>query len=63
MPSSRFSSLMQQLSELPHGDLKLIAVKIKAKVSHTPHPSEADYCDAIHEAATELVRECGDAGA
>lgn len=47
-------SAMKEIVELNHGDLKEFAVVVKGKLTRTGSPNEADFIDAIYEAALSL---------
>ncbi len=47
-------TVMRAIVELSHGDLKAFAIGVKGKLTRTGNPNEADFVDAIYEAALEL---------
>lgn len=48
---------MQEIVELNHGDLKEFAVRVKGKLTRSANPTEADFVDAVFEAALDLMQE------
>ena len=52
--SPELTNAMKDISDLRHGDAKKFAILVKGKLTRTPAPSEADFIDAIYEAAVEL---------
>lgn len=48
-------SAMNVVRNLNHGDLKTFAILVKGKLTRTGTPNEADFVDAIYEAAVELA--------
>ena len=48
---------MLGIIELHHGDLKELSKLVKGNLTRTAAPSEADFVDAIYEAAVTLSEE------
>lgn len=56
MADSVFHALMEGVADLPHGDLKQFATRVRSQLTGRPNPCDADFCDAIYEAAKALAR-------
>ena len=52
--AATFTNAMSDVRDLNHGDLKTFAIMVKGKLTRTAAPSEADFIDAIYEAAVDL---------
>lgn len=50
-------STMEEIVGLRHGDLKEFAAGIKGKLTRSANPSEADFIDAVFDAALDLMQE------
>jgi len=60
--SAALTNAMKDVRDLNHGDLKAFAVMVKGKLTRTSSPSEADFVDAVYEAAAELSEDSGITG-
>ena len=52
-----FLRLMSGMAGLNHGNLKLFASLVRRKLTGHPSPDDAQFCDAIYEAAKSLAKE------